>query len=336
VPERNFHRQRAGHRWSWIVGVALLAGVVLLALNAAQGREFLTRLAHADPAWLAAATLLQALTYVAQGETWRVVARRTGWPLGLSFASGLSLAKLFTDQALPSAGVSGTVLMVQALRARGMPRVARLSGVIVTVVSFHAAYVLCLAAAVGIARVVGLLNPAMLTGAVLWAALEIVISAFGLRWAGRAPGTSSWVARFRFVQPAFRFLAGADPRLVRDGRLLAEATIYQLLIVVLDTLTILALIWSVGGAAPPHLVFGAFVFATLFKNLGVVPGGLGTFEAASVLGLRAVGLSLPVALSATLLFRGLSFWLPMLPGAYLARRLGRRAPPARHQAPSEG
>ncbi|HKQ12645.1 MAG TPA: magnesium-translocating P-type ATPase, partial [Steroidobacteraceae bacterium] len=32
-------------------------------------------------------------------------------------------------------------------------------------------------------------------------------------------------------------------------------------------------------------------------------------------------ISLPVALSATLLFRGLSFWLPMIPGMWLSRRL---------------
>jgi P-type Mg2+ transporter len=33
-----------------------------------------------------------------------------------------------------------------------------------------------------------------------------------------------------------------------------------------------------------------------------------------VLMLRMVGIDVAVALSATLLFRGLSFWLPMLPG----------------------
>jgi len=33
------------------------------------------------------------------------------------------------------------------------------------------------------------------------------------------------------------------------------------------------------------------------------------------------GIEVPVALAATLLFRGLSFWLPMLPGVLLARRL---------------
>ena len=56
-------------------------------------------------------------------------------------------------------------------------------------------------------------------------------------------------------------------------------------------------------------------------TISIVPGGLGAFEAMSVLSLRAVGVELPVALAATLLFRGLSFWLPMLPGALLARSL---------------
>jgi len=51
-----------------------------------------------------------------------------------------------------------------------------------------------------------------------------------------------------------------------------------------------------------------------------MPGGLGAFEAASVLTLKVIGVSAPVALAATLLFRGLSFWLPMLPGFWFARR----------------
>ncbi len=44
------------------------------------------------------------------------------------------------------------------------------------------------------------------------------------------------------------------------------------------------------------------------------PGGLGAVEAAYVLGLTAAGLDKDVAVSATLLFRLLTFWLPTLPG----------------------
>jgi uncharacterized membrane protein YbhN (UPF0104 family) len=44
------------------------------------------------------------------------------------------------------------------------------------------------------------------------------------------------------------------------------------------------------------------------------PGGLGAVEAAYVFGLTAAGVDSAVAVSATLLFRLLTFWLPTLPG----------------------
>lgn len=50
-----------------------------------------------------------------------------------------------------------------------------------------------------------------------------------------------------------------------------------------------------------------------------LPGGMGIFEAASVVTLKLVGVSVPVALVATLFFRGLSFWLPMVPGLIFSR-----------------
>jgi Mg2+-importing ATPase len=58
-------------------------------------------------------------------------------------------------------------------------------------------------------------------------------------------------------------------------------------------------------------VFASFMVSTLLRTISIVPGGLGIFEAASVMTLKLAGVSVPVALAATLLFRGLSVWLPM-------------------------
>ena len=44
------------------------------------------------------------------------------------------------------------------------------------------------------------------------------------------------------------------------------------------------------------------MIASLFRTMGIIPGGLGTFEATSVLMLRMVGVDLAVALAATLSF----------------------------------
>jgi Mg2+-importing ATPase len=67
-------------------------------------------------------------------------------------------------------------------------------------------------------------------------------------------------------------------------------------------------------------VFASYMMSTVLRLIGFLPGGLGVFEAASVLTLRMLGVELSVSLSATLLFRGLSFWLPLGPGLWFARR----------------
>ncbi len=71
------------------------------------------------------------------------------------------------------------------------------------------------------------------------------------------------------------------------------------------------------------------MLATLGRPVGIVPGGLGTFEAVSVSMLHLMGTPLAPALAATLCFRGLSFWLPLAPGLLLARRESKRGTPSR-------
>jgi uncharacterized membrane protein YbhN (UPF0104 family) len=48
--------------------------------------------------------------------------------------------------------------------------------------------------------------------------------------------------------------------------------------------------------------------------------GLGSFEAVSIGMLRAMGVPFEAALSATLLFRGYTLWVPLIPGMFAARR----------------
>jgi len=61
------------------------------------------------------------------------------------------------------------------------------------------------------------------------------------------------------------------------------------------------------------------VVASLARTVSIVPGGLGVFEGVAVVTLNQIGVPLAASLSATLLFRGLSYWLPMIPG-YIASR----------------
>jgi uncharacterized protein (TIRG00374 family) len=143
---------------------------------------------------------------------------------------------------------------------------------------------------------------------------------------GRTRRLPRVIARFRPWRELFDFLRDADPRLSRSPSLLWRASLCQLAIFLLDAATVFVLARSLGTHAAPVEVFASFMFANLLRSVSLVAGGLGTFEAVSVLSLHLVGIPVAVALAATLLLRALSFWLPMPIGIAPYRRVSRRAP----------
>ncbi|MFO1392534.1 MAG: magnesium-translocating P-type ATPase [Steroidobacteraceae bacterium] len=306
----------------WLLGAAALAAVVMVVARASQERAFVTLLEHAQPQWLLWAVLLQAATYASQAAVWRTVLGRTGSRLEFGTAYRLSLAKLFVDQALPSLGVSGNVVVAQALEARGHARSAVMSAVAVDIASYWVAYVLCLAAALALLVAQGHATSLIVTVAVLFFAFGTGLGVAVLSLSGRSPGR--WlqhVLKVPAVGRALSLLQQADPRMARSPVLLALTTALQASIAVLDAVTVWVLLRALGTSVDPSAVFASFMVASLLRTFGFLPGGMGTFEAACVGTLVLVGVPIHAGLSATLLFRGLSFWLPMIPGLAVSRRI---------------
>ena len=316
------HPENRGVPWlSWLLGAAVLAAVIAAALRLSEERAFVRLAQQAEPRWLAVAVLLQAATYAAQGEIWRLVGDATGCPLSRKTAFELSLAKLFADQALPSAGLSSSILIAKALEERLLPAAAVKASVLINIASYHLAYVIALVGALIIMAWRREANTLVVVTAVVFLLFSMAFSAAVLAIPGRGPTRlPAALRRLRMIRRTIEFLDGADPRLVRSPRVLARAVGLQEAIVVLDAATVWILILALGAVASIGGVFASFMVASLFRTMGVVPGGLGTFEATSVVTLRMIGVEIPVALASTLLFRGLSFWLPMLPGYWISRR----------------
>jgi uncharacterized protein (TIRG00374 family) len=313
-------RARGALRWlSWTIGIALLAAVIIAAFHYSEQRQFLQLTAAAQPWWVAIAIALQVATYFAQGETWRVVLRaaRVRLPVGVAFK--LSLTKLFIDQALPSAGISGTLVVARVLGQRGLPRAVVVAAMIIDTVSYYAAYLLTLAGALLITVLEGHASALIIIAAVFFVVFCALLTTAALVLSGRKSIGPRWLGRVPYARALLARLNEADPRLVRNLPLILRSAIFQLAIVLLDAATVWVLIRSLGQVASPAGVFASFVLSTLLRTVSVVPGGLGAFEAAAVVTLKFVGVRVPVALAATLMFRGLSFWLPMVPGLVFSR-----------------
>jgi hypothetical protein len=115
------------------------------------------------------------------------------------------------------------------------------------------------------------------------------------------------------IEPRLGLAVGAS-----IGRWLFE---YALLLVVL---------YGVGASPDPSLVLLAFVAAALLGLLPFTPGGLGFVEAGLTATLALAGIPADAALLATLVYRLITFWLPLPLGAGAAwlfrRRYPRRSP----------
>ena len=313
---------------SWLLGAAVLAAVVFLALHFSEGREFLSLAQRARPRWLAVAFLLQAATYFAQAEVFRGAPRRAGFPLRRRWLAELSVTKLFLDQALPSAGISSTVVVTRALQQAGVSRGVAAAGALINIASYNAAYVVALFVALGLTIVDHAASRFVVVVSILFLVFSIAMTAAVLALAGRRSRRLAALGRLPVVKGLLGFMEDADAPLMRNAPLMLGATLWQIAIIALDAATMWVLLRAIGAPAPVTGVFASFMISSLFRTVGIVPGGLGTYEATSVLMLRLAGIGLPAALSATLLFRGLSFWLPMLPGLWFSRRvLGRTEGP---------
>ena len=309
-------------RWlSWLLGTAVLSAVVAAALHFSEERAFVRLVERVQPWWFGGAAVLQAGTYVAQGWIWRLVGAAAGNRLSRRAALELAFAKLFTDQALPSAGLSSSILIAKALERRQLPSTAVKASVLVNIASYHLAYVAALVGALVMLQRRGDVNALVMVTALLFLLFSLALSVMVLVLSGHRHG--QYTGRLRKIpglSTMLDFMSDADARLVRSPRVLTQAIGLQGAIVLLDAATVWTLIRALGVTASASGVFVSFMVASLFRTMGIVPGGLGTFEATSVLMLRMVGIDVAVALSATLLFRGLSFWLPMLPGYWCSRR----------------
>ena len=306
---------------AWLSGIVLVIVVGIVIARRGEELRFADLLQHARPGWLLAAALLQIGTYACAAGAWQRVLARQGIKTSLWQLIPLGLAKLFMDQVVPSAGLSGTLLVVRALERRGVPDRASASAVVVGLLGFHLAYGLALVTALALLAISGDLSRRMLSLAIL-AALLIGAMVVALLWLAR--GRRGPVRRFLIRIPGLKaFLQGlhdAPKEALHDKMLLLQTTLLQFGIFVLDSATLGVCLAALGATASVTGLFAALVIASLVATITVIPSGLGTFDATMLAMLHLVGVSKTNGVGAVLLFRGFTLMLPLLPGLWLARR----------------
>ena len=308
-------------RAAWLTGGVLLVALVVAVAHLGEGRRFAELLREARPAWLGVAMLFQAGTYLCAAGVWQRALRASGVRRGVGGLVPLGLAKLFADQALPSAGLSGTLLVVRALLRRGVSRGVSVAAMLAGLMSYYVAYAIAVAVSLAVLWRHGELHRALVVLAFLFSlpAAGVPLAILWLR--GRA-GTSlpRPLLRLPGARELMDALAQAPHGAIFGPRVACETSALQFGVFLLDAATLEATLHAVGSSLTPGVAFASFIVASVVASLAWVPGGLGTFEGTCVAMLHVHGVGLEAALAAVLLLRGFSFWLPMLPGLWIARR----------------
>jgi uncharacterized protein (TIRG00374 family) len=307
--------------WPWILGFLILSTLIFVVLQFSSIGQFVELARASHPKWVLLAGIAQILTYVCAATVWRQALRRAGHPRSLRSLFPLGVAKLYMDQAIPSGGASGTLLVVRGLTRRHVSLHLAMAAMLVGLVSYDAAYLIAVLGSAGILWLHNRADLAPVAAVAVFAAIVVTIPVAVLILKNRVDHVpTAWLQKVPGVAALLNALAKAPTDLLRDVGLLAQTVLLQLGIFLLDAATLWIAFRAVGLDVDFWIAIVSFVIASMTATIAPIPLGLGTFEAGSIGMLRLLGVPIEAAFAATILLRGFTFWLPMLPGLWLARR----------------
>ena len=280
--------------------IATVAAIYLLAgeLARASPRSLLR---SADWRWGVAALALSALTYVGAALSLSgFVAERLNFPRTLLVQLASSYVTLVTP-----AAVGGAALNVRYLQRRKIPAPVAVASVGVSqVVAFvlHVLLLIVFAAIAGTGTKSPIKPPAWayftVAGLVVLAGVVLAVPS------GRR------IVRAR-LSPTFGQVLPRLLEVAQHPRKLAEGIGGALLLSLAYILCLAACVAAFGRSVPFAKIGFVYLTGSAIGSIIPTPGGLGAVEAALTAGLTAAGVPGAVAVSAVLLFRLLTFWLPV-------------------------
>jgi len=217
-------------KWrSWFLALLIAGAIVVAALHWGDVKKFAELTTKAEPMWLAGALLVQFSTYVSLSAQWWLVLRNAGSHRPLLKLLPLTITKLFADQVVPTAGVSGNVLLVDRLRALGVPREHAVAAVILAIIAYYLSYAAGTIVAVAMLWLRGKLSMWLVGIAALLLTVATAIPAAVLWLQGKGESAlPRWLRKRDSIRETFEMLGEAPRELVRDPRLIVQLSLLKI------------------------------------------------------------------------------------------------------------
>ena len=295
-------------RTIFIVATLALAAYVLIP-QLVQARGFVEQVKHANLAWAGAVFLAAALTYV--GATIGLIG---AVPERLPFRPVLvaQVASAFANRITP-ARIGGMATNVRFLQRRSIPASVAISAVGLNNLAgfvIHATLLTLFGIVAGASHAIDLPLPSATTTAIVVGVVILLSSLLMAFPFGRKLLTAYLIPAIKTAWVAITEIATSPGKL---ARLFAGCA----LVTLSYTAGMLVSLRAFGANLPIATATFVYLAGAAVASAAPTPGGVGATEAALVAAYTAVGVDAGVAFAAVLLFRLMTYWLPILPG-YLA------------------
>jgi uncharacterized protein (TIRG00374 family) len=286
--------------WSVVFIVASLVALYGLLPRFQQLDGTTAALKTASPLWVLAAIAMTVLLFLASGYAQYVASQGAG---SLKKLTTLELTGAFIDHFMPF-NAGSVSLIARYYRQLGMTWSQALTVSLYPTV-FGIISTLALVMIISPVTLSHLFNHTFDIRIVL-AGLAIAVAAASVTLLVAAP------LRRRIQAAAVNVLKGITA--LPLWPVLVQLVLATVSIRVAGGLALAFAVYSVHASITLIDAFTVFVAAQIVFSLSPTPGGVGTTEAFLVVGLSSVGISLPYAIAASLVFRLVTFWLPIIPG----------------------
>jgi uncharacterized protein (TIRG00374 family) len=332
--KRTSTRQRAEEMITPLrVGALVVTALALYLLLPSITETFsaVPKLGQLDPEWSAVSLASEAVSFVCIWWLLTIALRTGGW-----FAvSTAQLASNALGQAVPAGAAAGAALQYRMLKGAGIDTAATGSGMAAATALQYASLFALPAIALPVVAGTGA-APSLVSAA--WLGLGIFVVVCGLlalllftdwapEWIGRAV---QWI--LNHVRPKHADVTTLPDRLRTQRNLIREelgerwrpALAAAVGNWMFDFGALVAALAAVGSDPNPALVLLAYTASAVLRMIPITPGGLGFVEAGLTGTLALAGVDAESAVLATLQYRLVSFWLPLLAGPVAAVLYHRR------------
>ncbi len=323
----------------WILWLLVLAFGWVVYSNLAQARQLAQTLAGGKWPWLLAAAISQIGYFVIFTASYQAAFDTVEVKSRLLPLIPVTLSSLFVNVVAPSGGASGGVLFVDDLSRRGQPGGRVTVGVFLQLIADYGAFALILVfgllylfrrhdlhlyeliAAVFLILLIGALSAVLALSLVRPGAVSRLLFWVQARmnrllgWLRQEPLPQGWAEQYAVEFNEASRLAARHPG--RLARTVALALAFHGVNILSLYLLFRGFNYDIGFSP----LVGGYAVGVLFLIVSITPMGIGVVESLMPLVYVSLGAPSPVAAAVVLSFRGMTFWLPLVLGFILLRRI---------------